>query len=144
MIVGIVGYAVISIVLHLLTELPKPAAGRHLHGSLTIEIIGVEPLTSNFPLVLWDIIVLLLQLASFSINFTALTADEDDSQDPAKSSDAYAYSGHLLVRNIGIVQSVRENWLSAASVSGQPLPASDSEANTGGNILGTLDSEPPA
>lgn len=123
MIISIVGYAAMSILLHSITDLPKPAAGRYLHGSLTIEIIGVEPLTSRFPLILWDIVVLLLQLASFSVNFTALRSDEDDDHEPLKSSDFYAYSGHLLVRDIGIIKSLRENW-----ARGQTLDRTESES----------------
>lgn len=120
--------------MHSLIELPTPAAGRHLHGSLTIEIIGVEPLKSRYPLILWDIIVLILELTSFSINFTALKDDDDDNSDPAKSSDAYAYSGHLLVRKIGILDSLRENWSSEVMTDA----SSDNGDSVEGNVLGTL------
>lgn len=109
----LVGYNTLCILLHALTSLPSPKSGKYLHGSFTIEFIGVEALNSRIPLVCWSIALLLVQLVSFALRFPVKSSDSQETEDENGTRVATldsALSGHLNIANIQVYRSMEAAW----------------------------------
>lgn len=66
----LMGFDLLKLMAHVITDLPLPVPGsRFLHGGLTIEFVGVRPLTSKLPLVFGDIYLLILQMMAYCMVF---------------------------------------------------------------------------
>lgn len=104
-----------------------------MHGGLTIEFIGVKPLKSCVPLVIWDLVVMILQLILFSINFPI---NEPPRYSRRNNGMDVSYSGQMVVREIPIIQSVFHNWHT-------PLPTANSN-NRSPNETSSAESERPS
>lgn len=127
----IVGYNTICILLHALTSLPSSRSGKYLHGSFTIEFIGVEALNSRLPLVCWSIALLLVQLVSFALRFPVKSSDNQESEGVSDGRAATldsALSGHLNIANIQVYRSMEAAWAEPFTTSLRPRSNDISEA----------------
>lgn len=119
-ILTILGYNAYCLLIHSLT---KPLgrsvdSTRYLHGGLTIEFIGDKALTSRASLIIWDIVVMILQLSMFTLNFPTSQQDQDQSLEheeleegsSLRNRDSYGYSGQIVVKDITIFKSLIDNW----------------------------------
>jgi hypothetical protein len=137
-IITVVGYNVMCIVLHLISDPPQPTTGSYLHGGLTIEFIGVRALNSRVPLIIWDCIVFLLQLSAFSMNFPPNVDGQLEDDEQPDETAVHPYSGQLMVRDLMIMQAVTENWRQGAALAAQtPSDAQPTEppAITGAGLV---------
>lgn len=115
-IMTIVAYNGLCLSLHSIYGPPQASTGKYLHGSLTIEFIGVKQLSSRVPLIIFDVIVMMLQLCMFSINFPPR---EQPEATPLRDT----YSGHAVIRNISIVQAIAENWATPVDPDAETMTA---------------------
>lgn len=128
----LVGYDILLMVSHVTNELPRPVPGSpFLHGGLTIEFVGVRPLTSRIPLVLGDIYMFFMQITAFCMIFTPKSGttarpEPNDivdtgtaaatSPEPSSSAESSSLSSPALVGSSNNRQASERNLLLSGKV----------------------------
>lgn len=120
----LLGYSLYCIAIHAIWGPTQPVGtgSSYLHGGLTIEFIGVKPLDSRLPLILWDLLVLSLQLILFAINYPIADSSPRDGGEGME----FSFSGQMIVRSIPIIQSIFYNW-------DMPLPTTNNRSSNTAN-----------
>lgn len=113
---SIFAYNLWSLVMHSVFGPPKSNSPQsdYLHGGWTIEFIGEHELNSRIPLILWDLVVMCVQLVLYAVHYPperVLGSEETEGGNENEPlSDISAYSGNAIVKDICIVQAIIEGW----------------------------------